>query len=95
MDKKGSMGLIAIIIILVLAIFTIYLVSIAQRNCNSNKDCAENAYCGTDYECHQFPQEIVTDGSSYTGAAIILGLSLILSAYIFRTGNIPFIKKRE
>ena len=86
------MALIAIILAII--ILAVYLVGIAQRDCNSNKDCPENAYCGTDYECHDFPQQILVKEANYVPASIIFGISLIIAAYVYRGGKIPFVKKK-
>lgn len=94
-NKKGSTALALIAIILAIIILAVYLVGIAQRDCNSNKDCPENAYCGTDYECHDFPQQILVKEANYLPASIIFGISLILAAYIYRGGKIPFVKKKS
>lgn len=89
MDKRGSGGLIAIIIILILLVFVIFLVEIAQRDCNSNRDCPANAYCGSDHECHEYPQQILMRDNNLILPALILGLALIIAARIFRGGNKP------
>ena len=86
MNKKGSLGLIAVIIILSLVILSVYLVGVATRGCNSNNDCAKSAYCGTDYECHDFPKEIIVKENNFVPASIILSVGLIASALIFRKG---------
>ena len=93
MNKKGSIGLVVVAVILALVILGVFLVSIASRDCNANKDCAENSYCGSDYECHQYPDEIVVTENNYVPAAIILSFGLMLAAYIFRTGKVPFFKR--
>ena len=94
-NKKGSAALAIVAVILALLVFIIYLVNIAQRECESNRDCSDNAYCGTDYECHQFPEQIVVKESNFILASIIFGVFLVIAAYIFRGGNIPFLKKNE
>jgi hypothetical protein len=92
MNKKGSAALAIIAVILALLVLTVYLVNIAQRDCESNRDCPDNAYCGTDYECHQFPDQIIVKESNYVPAALIFGIFLVVAAYIFRGGKIPFLK---
>ena len=88
MNKKGSAALAIVAVILALVILGVFLISIAQRECNSNRDCPGNAYCGTDYECHNFPEQIVVKENNFIPAAIIVGTSLIISAYIFRKGKV-------
>ncbi len=87
MNKKGSLGLIIVIVILSLVILSVYLVGVATRGCNSNKDCAKSAYCGTDYECHDFPKEIIVKENNFVPASVILSIGLITSALIFRKGG--------
>ena len=84
MNKKGSFALAAVAIILALVVLGVFLVNIAMRDCNSNKDCSDNAYCGSDYECHEYPKQIVAKESNYLSAAIVVGVSLILAAYVFK-----------
>ncbi|MFH1682245.1 MAG: hypothetical protein ABIA37_00460 [Candidatus Woesearchaeota archaeon] len=88
MNKK-AVGLITVTIILALLILIIFLVDVAKRECQGNNDCPENAYCGTDYECHQFPEEIIIKENNFVPAALILGISLIIAAYIFKGGKLP------
>ncbi len=87
MDQKASGGIAAlpiIAIILAVIVFGMFLVNLASRQCNSNRDCPGNAYCGTDYECHEFPQQIVTSQNNFLPAALIFGGSIILAAFILR-----------
>ncbi|MBU0460069.1 MAG: hypothetical protein KJ597_05020 [Nanoarchaeota archaeon] len=93
MNKKGNVvGIIAIILALI--ILTFYLVGIAQRECNSNRDCPGNAYCNTNYECVEFPDQVVVKQSNLVFSAIIIGIALIIAAYIFK-GKFPRKKKPD
>ncbi len=84
MNSKGGIALALVAVILALTIFAFYLVNVAQRDCNSNRDCPENSYCGVDYECHEFPQQIMVKKSNFLPAAIIVGISIIVGAFILR-----------
>jgi len=95
MNKKGSLALAAIAIILAFVILGVFLIDIAQRECNSNKDCPVNAYCGSEHECHSYPEEIIVQENSFIPAALIFGAAIIIAAYIFRGGKVPFNKKKE
>lgn len=95
MNKTGNAALTIIIIVLALVILAFFLVDIAQRDCNSNNDCAKNAYCDSNHECHEYPNEIVIKENNFLSAAIVLGIALIIAAYIYRGGKIPFFKKKE
>jgi len=90
-NKKGSSSN-TIIILLVLIILGYMLITFAIRDCNNNADCADNAYCGSNFECHTYPNEIVYTQNNFIPASIILGVSLILATYLFRTQKIPFKK---
>ncbi len=79
----------AIILVLCLIILIVYVMDVSQRECKTNKDCSKNSYCGSDYECHQFPKEIVVKEYDFLFPSIILGIALIISAYIFKGGRIP------
>ncbi len=87
MNKKGSLALAIVAIILALIILAVYLVNVSQRECNSNRDCPGNAYCGNDYDCHAFPEQIVVKENNLVPAAIIIGTALIIASYIFRKGK--------
>lgn len=81
---KGSAALAAVAIILALVILGVFLINIALRDCNSNRDCPENAYCGSDYGCHEYPQKIMVEKNNLVLPALILGGSLILAAYLYQ-----------
>jgi hypothetical protein len=91
MNKKGAIQIVAVVLALVILAYV--LVSFAQRECNSNRDCPGNAYCSTDYECHEYPDQIVVKETNYVSSAAILGLFIVVAAYIFKTGQVPFYEK--
>ncbi len=84
MNQKGSAALAVVAVVLAFVILAMFLTNIAQRECKNNRDCADNSYCGTDYECHEFPSQVVVKESNYIWAALVLGISLVAAAYIFR-----------
>ena len=87
MNNKGNSVLIILILILVGAIFTISLVNLSKRDCTKDKDCSGDAYCGSDFECHEFPEKIVVRENNWVWPALILGVALIVAAYILRSGK--------
>ncbi|MFA6460950.1 MAG: hypothetical protein WCV90_01685 [Candidatus Woesearchaeota archaeon] len=93
MHKKANLGMILVIVVLGLVILSLVLIDFSKRECNKNSECSQTAYCGADYKCHEFPKEIVVKENSYVTAAIILGIALIVAAYIFRGGRIIRVKK--
>jgi len=90
MNKNGELILGIIAIILALTILAGILVSVAQRECKSNRDCPDNAYCNTNYECVEYPNEIIVENNNFLLPSIILGVALITSAYIFKGGKLPW-----
>ncbi|MBI4152605.1 hypothetical protein HY495_02745 [Candidatus Woesearchaeota archaeon] len=95
MSKKGSAAIIVIAVALALVVLGSFLINLAGRDCNSNKECPQNAYCGSDNECHEYPKNIVVEKNSYVPASIILSLGLVLTAFVHKTGRFPFQKKKE
>ncbi len=88
MNKKADIAIAIIAVILALIILVIYLVNVATRECNNNNDCPANAYCGTDYTCHEYPSQVIVKETNFIPAAIIIGIALIIAAYIFRKEKI-------
>ncbi len=93
MNTKGSVGIIIIAVALALVVLGSFLINLAGRDCNSNKDCPQSAYCGSDYECHEYPKSIVVEKNSFVPASIIISLGLVLTAFVHKTGRFPFQKK--
>jgi len=93
MNKKGNLAIIAIILAVI--IFTLIMFHYTSRECSSNKECTTDSYCGTDYECHKYPNAVLIKQNNYLGAAIILGIALMVSAYIYRGGKLPRLKNKE
>ncbi len=85
MNKKGYAGLIAVIIIIILICLIWSLVVFNSRECNSNKDCDDESYCGSDFNCHKIPViEKTVVKRSFTGPTLIIAITLIILAVIFR-----------
>ncbi len=87
------MGLAIVAGILALTILAIYIIGVATRECNNNKDCSENSYCGSDYSCHEYPSQIIVKDYKFLGSSLILGICLIIAAYVYRSGKLPPIKE--
>ena len=86
--KKADGGVTAIIIIIIVLVFIGWLVNIGGRECRTNKDCGEEAYCGSDFACHQIPVIERSTGASYTLPALIIGLAMIVTAVIIKWDSI-------
>jgi|SRR3989338_9767700 len=82
MDKKGSIGFIAVILVIIL--LGLFLVNLASRECNKNADCSDDSYCGSDNECHQYPEQVIVKDSNYIIPSLILGAAIIIAAWIFK-----------
>tara|TARA_Y100000310_G_C20632148_1_gene789214 strand:+ start:1165 stop:1452 length:288 start_codon:yes stop_codon:yes gene_type:complete len=94
MNKKGSPALIVIIIFLAAIVLIFLIVNISDRDCSKDSECPENSYCGSDYQCHQFPDRIVVkESSGLLGPSIVVAVALIIAALIVRLRNTP--RKKE
>ena len=84
-SKKSEAGLVAIIIIIIILFSLGWLYNINQRECSKNKDCSSESYCGSDFSCHQYPniQNNIVQ-YNFFWPALIIGVALIIGAWIFR-----------
>ena len=90
MNKKGNLA--AVVILLLIVVGIIVVVNYSMYDCTSNRDCQKEEYCGADNECHQYPNKIVIRQNSFVWASLILGICLIITAFVFRKGRLPFVK---
>lgn len=83
--RKSETGLVVILIIVIILFFFGWLINVSQRECRTNRDCSSEAYCGSDFSCHQFPniQKTVVQYSLFW-PAVIIGVAIVLAAWIFR-----------
>jgi len=100
LNRKADGGLTAIVIILIVIILLGWLIKVNSRECNSNKDCKEDQYCGSDFSCHQIPViEKTVVKRSYTLPTLIASITLIILAVIFRWENLfgkkPFVENEK
>ncbi len=93
MNKKANAGILIIAVVLALVVLGSFLINLATRDCNSNKDCPQSAYCGSDYKCHEYPKNIVVEKNSFVPASLIISVGLVLTAFVHKTGRFPFQKK--
>jgi hypothetical protein len=87
MNKKGAIFALIIGVIALLIIFW-FIVDLATRECSSDKECGSERYCGSDYKCHDYP---TITKHNYIIPAIIMGISIIIAAYILKKR--PIVKK--
>lgn len=85
MNKKGD-AVAAIIIVVIIVVFIGWLISVGQRECNSNNDCGEGYYCGVKHNCHKIPvleKEVIIQ-HRYVWPSIIIGLAIVAAAIILK-----------
>ena len=85
LSKKSEAGLVIVLILVILVFFFGWLVNVNQRECRSNKDCGNEAYCGSDFSCHTYPtiQKTVVQ-YNFLIPSIIIGIAIIIGAIIFK-----------
>ena len=81
------MALAIVAIILALALLAFVLIGFASRECNSDKDCREGQYCAVGHECKVPAGSSSTKSPNYIWPALIIGIAIIIAAYIFRKGD--------
>ena len=97
LNKKADGGLTAIVIILIALVFIGWLVNLNSRECNSNKDCKKDSYCGSDFNCHEFPvieKTSIITRVSFTFPILLICITAIAIAIIVRWEKI-FNKKES
>ena len=86
MNKKGNaLGFVAIILALTILVF--FVVGTYMQECKSNRDCPDNAYCGTDHECHQYPDKILVKENNFL--LILLAIGFVISGLVIAILNPP------
>ena len=81
LNKKADGGITAIIVIVIIIVFLGWLINLGSRECNSNKDCSQDSYCGSDFSCHQHPViNTEVNKISITLPIILIGIILIILA---------------
>ncbi|MEA2036363.1 MAG: hypothetical protein U9O94_02560 [Nanoarchaeota archaeon] len=85
LNRKGDIGVGVILLVLIVLIFLSVWGASSSVECNSNKDCGDESYCGSDFACHNMPvieKEVVK--RSYTLPVLIVCLTAIIIAVIFK-----------
>lgn len=92
--NKKSEILSIISVAIIIAILIGWLVSFGSRECRSDNDCAEDHYCGSDFACHQIPviEKTIVKNNLIIPSAII-GSTIIIAAFILKSGRISFRRK--
>lgn len=57
-----------------------------MKECKLNSDCDSLSYCGSDFNCHSYPnvQQTITHGTDWATPAAILGLAIVIAALILK-----------
>jgi len=87
-NKKSEAGS-ALIIIILIVLFLGWVINVSQRECKTNKDCASESYCGSDFSCHSYPniQKTVVQ-YNFFWPAVVIGIAIIVAALIFNWNKI-------
>lgn len=95
MKTRGSAAIIVIAVALALVLLGTFIINLASRECNNNRDCAESAYCGTDYECHEYPTKVIVEKNNLLWPSVVISLGLVVTAFVYRNGRLPLQKKKD
>ncbi|HZX44466.1 MAG TPA: hypothetical protein VFF28_02160 [Candidatus Nanoarchaeia archaeon] len=93
MNKKADGGLTAIVIILIALVFLGWIINTGRRECDTNGDCDDAQYCGSDFACHDIPKTIVYK-QSLVLPLLFICLTIIALAVIWKW-EVIFSKKFE
>lgn len=93
MNKKADGGLVAIVIVIISLVFLGWLIRLDDRECNSNGDCDDGQYCGSDFSCHDIPERVVYK-QSFTLPLLFICMTVVALAVIWKW-EIIFGKKFE
>ena len=93
---KKSEAATTLLVIIVIVFFLGWLINVGQRECKSNRDCGSEFYCGSDFSCHSYPtiQKTVVQYNLFW-PAVIIGLAIVISAWIFKGGELRFRKEQK
>lgn len=92
-NNKRAEAITLIFIVVIIALFLGWLINFNSRECRSNSQCKDGFYCGSDFTCHQIPvvEKTIVQNNLLT-PSIILGIAIILSAVILKSGKVAFRK---
>ena len=89
--KKAEGMLGAIVIVLIVIIFFVWLIGEAQKECRRDSDC-NNGICNSNFECVSIQKS--NSAQNFNTGALILGVALIIAALIMKWDKI-FGKKEK
>ncbi|MBI2112257.1 hypothetical protein HYT52_01855 [Candidatus Woesearchaeota archaeon] len=84
MNNRGSLAISFVAIVAAIIILSWFLIGVSARECNRNAECSADSYCGADHSCHQYPETILLRQTNFFPSVLIMGISVIIAALIFR-----------
>lgn len=90
MNKKGFLPILIVIVAIILIIIIAVQVTEERKECGgepmfgSGNVCLEDQYCGNDFKCHDYPESVEVGRPSYLIPAIVIGIAIVISAFILR-----------
>jgi len=91
MDKKASVVAVVIVIVIILLIVIVSISRFMLRDCSKNEQCSDMYYCGSDFKCHEYPDNPPNPENKLIIPAIILGIAIMAAAYIYKSKNPPIV----
>lgn len=103
--KRGDVEVGWIFLTVLVLVFLVWLTQYSARACHSNVDCGDNAYCGSDFACHQYPVQKIVERQVVQASpgvvndlvvpSLVIGLAIIISALVVRWRNTPHQPERH
>jgi len=95
-SRKADGGLTIVLIVVIIVVFLGWLVNLGSKECRNNSDCSSGNYCGSDFLCHQIPViEKTVSKNNFIMPSIIIGLAIIIAAYILKSDRLKFKPKKS
>ena len=90
MNKKGFLPIVIVAVALILIIVIAIQVTEGRKECGGKpmigtvEECPETHFCGNDFKCHEFPDSVEVGRPSYLIPALVIGIAIVISAFILR-----------
>jgi len=95
-SRKADGGLTLVLIVIIIVVFLGWLVNLGSKECRNNSDCGSGYYCGSDFSCHQIPSiEKTVVKNNLLAPSVIIGLAIIIAAYILKSDRLKFKHKKS
>lgn len=93
--KHGSLSMNVVFIIFLVLLFSTWLIVYVQRECHTNTDCESSSYCGSDFSCHQYPEQVIVEKQSFALPALILGGAIVIAALLLKGPIRANVRRKE